>query len=135
MTEFALAGVMSGRVSAAFNVDLYLEGDIMLPPKKLADIGVIPGLSIPGIIKLGPSIALELHTTASIDVQLSATIPVTWEFQRLDFVFPQELAQPHSGHGNNSQNTATFEVNLAPGDMQASIGLHLLPKVLSRLPC
>ncbi|KZV98090.1 hypothetical protein EXIGLDRAFT_763771 [Exidia glandulosa HHB12029] len=129
IAEFALAGVLSGKVHTTFNLDMYLNGDVVLPPKKLLDIGVIPGLSIPGIMKLGPSVALELHTDVMLDIQMNAVIPVTWEFERLDFVFPQRLAQPNNGKGDNSKNTANFHMSMAPGDIQASIGIHLLPKL------
>ncbi|KZV98094.1 hypothetical protein EXIGLDRAFT_327124 [Exidia glandulosa HHB12029] len=128
VTEFALAGVMSGQIKSTFAVDLYVEGDIILPPIKLLDLG-IPGLSIPGIVNLGPQIALDLYVSLVLDVAISAKFPMTWDFERLDFVFPQELATPNNGQGQESKNTHSMQVNAAPGDITGNIGLHVMPKV------
>lgn len=133
VTDFAIAGVMSGFVKADFSLDMYVEGDVILPPIKIFDLG-IPGLSIPGIAKLGPSVEIQLYTSITVDVALNAEIPMTWDFQRLDFVFPSELAEQNNGQAEESKSTANFAVNLSPGDLAASIAAHLMPKVRTAPP-
>ncbi|KZV98092.1 hypothetical protein EXIGLDRAFT_746750 [Exidia glandulosa HHB12029] len=129
IAEFAFAGVLSGSLKAAFDIDMFLNGDMSLDPVQVANLGIIPGLSYPPFFTAGPLIALEFHTEVAIDTQLNARIPFTWEFERLDFVFPPKLAQPQNGAASASHSTASFELSMAPGATSASIGLHMLPKL------
>ncbi|KAH7107473.1 hypothetical protein BKA62DRAFT_683505 [Auriculariales sp. MPI-PUGE-AT-0066] len=127
VTDFALAGTMSGKIHATFDVDMYLSADILLPPIKLLSLGV-PGLSIPGLISLGPKVALNVQLDLAVDVAFAASIPVTYDFNKLDFVLPTSLA-PSNGEATESKKTSTFEMSVSPGDQTGSIGLHLIPKL------
>ncbi|EJD43553.1 hypothetical protein AURDEDRAFT_114625 [Auricularia subglabra TFB-10046 SS5] len=126
--DFALAGVISGKMHATFDIDMFLTADIMFPPLKLFDLG-IPGLSIPGIVNLGPQIALQVYTDLMVDLAFQATIPMKWNFERLDFVFPTELAQPNTGKGQESKSTADLKFSVTPGDFQGALGVHVMPKL------
>ena len=127
MKDFAIAGLISGRAAGSFGINAFLTGDISTPPISIIDAGVIPGLSIPGIINLGPQLALDVRAAATFDMAATISLPFSWDFPLVDFVFPPEKA-PSKGEALESRNMADFKVGLLPGDMSGSIELHIIPK-------
>lgn len=127
VNDFALAGALSGKIHAVLNVDMYLSADILFPPVKLLGIGV-PGLSVPGLFTIGPEAVLQATLDLAVDVSFAARIPLTYDFQKLDFVFPNQAAED-SSEAQESKKTSSFEASVSPGEQTGSIGLHVIPKL------
>ncbi|KAH7091711.1 hypothetical protein BKA62DRAFT_87028 [Auriculariales sp. MPI-PUGE-AT-0066] len=127
ITDFAIAGALSGRIDAIVDVDMYLSADILLPAVPILTAG-IPGLVIPGILTLGPKATLNLQVDLAVDVSFSATLPLKFDFDKVDFVFPASLA-PSGGDSTQTRKTSELQLSVSPGDQSGSIGLHVIPKI------
>jgi hypothetical protein len=125
--DVALAAVMSGKAHAIFNIDALLSGKLDTGELKLFELG-IPGLSFPGILNLGPLIALGARGIGDLDIAMSMKVPVRWDFPQFDVVIPPSKGKAF-GDAAHSNNTANLEMHFNQGNLTGSVEIHLIPKL------
>ncbi|KAF8502654.1 hypothetical protein F5888DRAFT_1607718 [Russula emetica] len=129
ITEFGLDFVLDGNVDAKFNVVANISGQVSSGSITLFQVG-IPGLSIPGILDLGPEFKLSSRIDATFGLNnIKAVVDVNYDLSGASFVFP-----PQEGSNSDGITPSAKQVTITTGPL-ADIGstfeatAHLIPQI------
>ncbi|KAK7044938.1 hypothetical protein R3P38DRAFT_3433318 [Favolaschia claudopus] len=125
--DFGLSAVVSGYAKGTINIDALLSGDIDSGNIPVFKAG-IPGLSLPGLLTLGPEAVINVQASAGITLNTAVAVPITWNFPLLEFVMPPS-AGAASGNAAESNTAVDFQASFAPGDLNADAEVHVIPSL------
>ncbi|KAL5478595.1 hypothetical protein ACEPAI_2779 [Sanghuangporus weigelae] len=123
--SLAMSADLVGKLSIATDI----SGRIDTPEITFVNIG-LPGLSIPDVISLGPSISLAAKATANFDINMNLDVGLGYSVSDLTIFFPPSVS--HNSSAVIVPNDIPLQLSVAPGIQSAtSLTVHLIPSVSS----
>ncbi|KZT37853.1 hypothetical protein SISSUDRAFT_817483 [Sistotremastrum suecicum HHB10207 ss-3] len=130
LDEFMVMATLNGNVTNTFNVNLGLQGNFDTGSRQLIQTG-LPGLSIPGIVTIGPIFSINAELSANFDLEAQMVINTEFDLPNINLVFP-----PDQGKNSGTESTASggkqpLKVSLGSGSgtLNGNIDAHLIPRV------
>lgn len=99
ITRAAFTTALEGAAQAVFNVNTEAIGTFDTGLLTLYELG-LPGLTIPGIISVGPSFAIQAQAQASLGVITQAKITAAYNLTNLQVVFPKDQGDSSAAADN-----------------------------------
>ncbi|KAJ7763197.1 hypothetical protein DFH07DRAFT_813093 [Mycena maculata] len=128
ITSFGIVGILNGNVAGTMDIKANVNGQVDSGKVTLLNLGV-PGLDIPGILTVGPSLQIDAQVTADFDVNLDMTVGINLALDNTTLNFP-----PGSGAAPNAE---LFSIGDTPLSLSASpdvtatgnVTAHLIPSL------
>ncbi|KAF8313671.1 hypothetical protein DL93DRAFT_2167778 [Clavulina sp. PMI_390] len=135
----ALTAQLDSDLQANANVVADLTGSFTSPSIPLLSLA-LPGLDIPGILTLGPKLAVDAVATISTDVSLESSVNVDLNVKALELNFPQSAGK--SSIGSNAPTSSNLKLSIdssgkAVGDVKldlastVSFGINVLGNLVN----
>jgi hypothetical protein len=127
LDDMVLTGAVTSKADMKFNIAANAKGTFDTLKIPFFSSG-IPGLSIPGIITLGPKFTLNAQIKADMDVLANMNVTAKWDVDNLKLTFPPEKGA--SSVDVKPQDTP-LDIGMlgAETDSKASVEVHLIPRV------
>ncbi|EJD01945.1 uncharacterized protein FOMMEDRAFT_168526 [Fomitiporia mediterranea MF3/22] len=123
--QFGIFATMSADLGGTLNLGADLSGEIDSPEITLVNVG-LPGLSIPDVISLGPSVTISAKATANIDINMNMGVGLGYSISNLTLFLP-----PSAGHSSSAVVTPKdipLGLSVSPGiKSSTSFSAHLIP--------
>ncbi|KAL5497716.1 hypothetical protein ACEPAH_2647 [Sanghuangporus vaninii] len=123
--EFGLFSDVSADLEGGLSIDANIAGQIDTGKIPLFTVG-LPGLSIPGILSLGPTFEIDAQALATIDLDVTMDVDLAYSFSDLQLFFPPSDGHP-SGAVVAPQDTP-LKLSASPNvESNATLEAHLIP--------
>ncbi|KAL5520933.1 hypothetical protein ACEPAF_2936 [Sanghuangporus sanghuang] len=123
--EFGLFSGVSADLEGGLSIDADIAGQIDTGKITLFTVG-LPGLSIPGILSLGPSFEIDAQAFATVDLEVTMDVDLAYSFSELQLFFPPSDDHP-SGAVVAPQDTP-LKLSASPNiESNATLEAHLIP--------
>ncbi|KAH9931319.1 uncharacterized protein B0H18DRAFT_991137 [Fomitopsis serialis] len=130
LTEFGLVTYVNGKLDGTLQLNTNVSGTFTTGSIPLFQIG-IPGLDIPGILKIGPTFQINAKATATVDVGVGLDVGFDFSADNLELYFPPKSIYS-SGTSRMDRTVSTAQVNLlGPPDVasNSTLTLDLIPGI------
>ncbi|KAF8511372.1 hypothetical protein JB92DRAFT_3118098 [Gautieria morchelliformis] len=121
---------LSGDASATFNIQAQAQGTFDTGVLQLFKSG-LPGLSIPGIVTLGPefSIGTELQM-ANLELEADMSLTTDFSLPNLQLVFPQDKGKSTgAAQPKNGSNALKLSAGPSSASVSGTITAHVIPRM------
>lgn len=128
ISKAAFTAALDGGAQASFKISADAKGTFNTGLLPLYSSG-LAGLSIPGILDVGPSFSINGQGIGSIGVRTDAVVKANYNFPGLSMVFPQDQG---SSSGSASQGDTQSPLTLSIGgsaQLTGSVEAHIVPRV------
>ncbi|KAF8487984.1 hypothetical protein JB92DRAFT_2798848 [Gautieria morchelliformis] len=129
LEDVAAFGLFSGDASATFNIKAEAQGTFDTGVLQLFKTG-FPGLSIPGIVALGPEFSIGTELVAKLEVEAEMSLTTDFSFPNLQLLFPPSMGESTgTGQPNQGSNALKFSAGPPKEAIEASVAAHVIPRV------
>ncbi|KIM27844.1 hypothetical protein M408DRAFT_329777 [Serendipita vermifera MAFF 305830] len=128
ITKAAFTSALDGGVEAAFKINAVAQGSFNTGLLPLYTSG-LAGMSIPGILDIGPTFSINGQGIGSISVCTDAVVTANYQFPGLSMVYPQDEG---ASTGQASQGSGDNPLVLSIGgsaELKGKVSAHLIPRV------
>ncbi|KAL5478586.1 hypothetical protein ACEPAI_2770 [Sanghuangporus weigelae] len=123
--EFVLFSDVSADLEGGLSIDANIVGQIDTGKIPLFTVG-LPGLSIPGILSLGPSFEIDAQALATIDLDVIMDVDLAYSFSDLQLFFPP--SDDHPSSAVVTPQDTPLKLSASPNvESNATLEAHLIP--------
>jgi hypothetical protein len=126
VSDFGLFAKMTGKADVVYDIKAIATGKLGTGNIELFNAG-LPGLSVPGIITVGPAFVLSSNAGISLSASVDTKIGTSFDLANIDMRFPKNDGAP----SDVQTRPAPFEINLdsATVEGKGTLEAHLIPKL------
>ncbi|KAG8808255.1 hypothetical protein FRC17_004032, partial [Serendipita sp. 399] len=127
ISKAAFTSALDGHAAATFKISAQAQGSFNTGLMPLYSSG-LAGLSVPGIIDIGPSFSINGQGVGKLGVSTEATVHADYQFPHLSMVFPQDQGESSGEATQANQNPLTLAIG-GSAKLTGSVEAHLIPRV------
>ncbi|KAJ7087908.1 hypothetical protein B0H15DRAFT_736963, partial [Mycena belliarum] len=122
-----LTGTMQLKGTATVSLLNLLQGRIDTGLVDVFSAG-IPGLDFPGILTIGPTFKIQAQATASLDVNVDATVVLAYRIDNAKLFFPRSDSLKSGGNFNPADSPLSLSVTPSVSS-KAVVAAHVIPRL------
>jgi hypothetical protein len=128
ITKAAFTSALDGGSQVAFNISTVAQGSFDTGLVPFWSSG-IPGMSIPGILDIGPTFSINGQATGNVSVCTNSVITASYQFPGTSMVFPQDEG-PSTGQASQTNDQTPLHLSIGGSTtLSGSVTAHIIPRV------
>ncbi|KAG8775303.1 hypothetical protein FRC15_000633, partial [Serendipita sp. 397] len=127
INKAAFTSALDGSAAANFKISAVAQGSFNTGLIPLYSSG-LAGLSIPGIIDIGPSFSINGQGLGKLGVSTEAVVKADYKFPGLTMVFPQDQGTSNGQASQDQQNPLSLSIG-GSAELFGTVEAHLIPRV------
>jgi len=127
VNDFAVITSLTADLNGVVTMVATASGTLDSGKIKIFEVGV-PGLDFPGVLTIGPTLAVNAQAVANLDIQADLTVGLNYHVEKAQLIFPPNSKLAQAAGNAFSVGDTPLKLSLSPSvKATGTVNAHLIP--------